>query len=108
MACERWAADMRLRSRNNAAASLSPWADDWVTSRERDLLGDQQANALAFTRHREACLHRPRFVLDFDTSVTLERPTNLDRSPDDTTALEVLSWRAAQLAGHLMPWTDAR
>lgn len=99
---------MRLRNRNDITAPLSPWADDWVTSRERDLLGDQEANALAFTRHREACLHRPRFVLDFDTSVSLERPTDLDRSPDDTTALEVLSWRAAQLAGYLMPWTDAR
>lgn len=99
---------MRLRNRNDNTAPLSGWADDWVTSRERDLLGDPQANVLAFTRHREACLQRPPFVLDFDKSVSLERPTDLDRSPDDTTALEVLSWRAAQLAGHLMPWTDAR
>ena len=98
---------MRLRNRHDITAPLSPWADDWVTSRERDLLGDLLANVLAFTRHREACLHRPRFVLA-DTAVALERPTDLDRSPDDTTALEVLAGRAAHLAGHLMPWTDAR
>lgn len=98
---------MRLRNRHHITAPLSPWADDWVSSRERDLLGDQEANVLAFTRHREARLHRPPFVLD-DTAVALERPSELDRSPDETTALEVLSWRAAQLAGHLMPWTDAR
>lgn len=95
---------MKRRRRDADAAPLSPWADDWVTSRERSLLGDERANVLAFQRHREEALHRPPVVIDVDTTVVPGRPAPVDRSPDDTTELEVLSWRAAVLAGQLMPW----
>lgn len=95
---------MKRRQRPADAAPLSPWADDWVTSRERGLLGDEEANRLAFARRREEEMHRPPFVIDYDKDVTDERPETTDRAPDDTTTLEVLAWRDAALAGQLLPW----
>lgn len=96
---------MKRRQRPADAAPLSPWADDWVTSRERDLLGDDEANRLAFARRREEALHRPAQTLD-DDLVLDQRPT--DETPLDTTALEVLAWRDAALAGQLLPWEAQR
>lgn len=96
---------MKRRQRPADAAPLSPWADDWVTSRERDHLGDDEANRLAFARRREEALHRPAQALD-DELVLDQRPT--DEAPLDTTALEVLAWRGAALAGQLLPWQATR
>lgn len=95
---------MRLRRRGDDAAPLSPYADDWVTARERGLLGDREANTLAFERRHEESRHRAPFVIDWDTDVTTERPTEAQRAPEDTTALEILAWREAVLAGDLLPW----
>ncbi|QOK24012.1 hypothetical protein IGS73_06470 [Janibacter indicus] len=76
-----------------------------MTSRERDLLGDDEANRLAFARRREEELHRPATALD-DDLVLDRRPT--DETPLDMTALEVLAWRGAALAGQLLPWEATR
>lgn len=95
---------MKRRQRPGDAAPLSPWADDWVSARERSILGDREANALAFERYREESKHRPPVVIDFDQTVVPERPEITDRSPDDATALEVFAGREAILAGDLMPW----
>lgn len=96
---------MKRRIRGADAAPLSPWADDWVTSRERDLLGDHEANRLAFARRREEALHRPAQTLD-DVLVLEQRPT--DAESVDTAALEILAWRDAALAGDHLPWQATR
>lgn len=92
---------MRLRQRGTSDA-LSPWADDWVNGRERKLLGDQDAAALAFERRHAEQRHRTSVGIDFDTDVTDERPTAPHRG--DETAREVMAWRAAVLRGLALPF----
>lgn len=95
---------MRARRRDTEDQPLSIYADDWVSARERGLLGDREANRLAFDRRREEALHRPPVVIDYAADVTGERPSAAEPTPEDTAALDVLAWREAVLAGDLLPW----
>lgn len=93
---------MRLRRREEDTAPLSPYADEWVTTHERRLLGDEDAARLAHERRREAGRHRPPFVIDYDTDVVDERPDHIG-DPREA-ALAIRAGRRALLAGQPMPW----
>lgn len=98
---------MRLRRREEDTAPLSPYADDWVTAKERSILGDQEAARLAHERRAEQARRRPPFIIDPEVDLVAERSDLADEGVAEdisTAALDVLAGREALLDGLLMPF----
>lgn len=96
---------MRLR-REVTHEALTLWADQYVTKRDRQRLGDDDAAALAHRRMTARSWERPAFVPD-EGDVSTVRPvvTAKDRQTDE--ARSILAMRARALDGrHGLPFRD--